>query len=171
MLDVTLVRWPKERHRLDQLRRQRVPRLVLVDAQEAPPAPTPDTIEDWVRLPIHPSDVRARVATLQLRAIPEREDAPEVDTDGLVTFRGRTQVLPPVESRLTNEMVERWGAVVRRDCLMRAAWPGADPARNTLDTHMVRLRRRLAVVGLGVRTVRSRGYMLVVSDSVQTAVS
>jgi len=148
-----------------------VPRLVLVDAQEAPPAPTPDTIEDWVRLPIHASDVRARVATLQLRAIPEREDAPEVDTDGLVTFRGRTQVLPPVESRLTSEMVERWGAVVSRDCLMRAAWPGADPARNTLDTHMVRLRRRLAVVGLGVRTVRSRGYMLVVSDSVQTAVS
>jgi DNA-binding response OmpR family regulator len=34
------------------------------------------------------------------------------------------------------------------------------PTRNALDVHMLRLRRRLEPLGLEVRTVRSRGYVL-----------
>ena len=38
------------------------------------------------------------------------------------------------------------------------------PGRNALDVHVLRLRRRLAPVGLVIRTVRSRGYLLEQAD-------
>ena len=34
------------------------------------------------------------------------------------------------------------------------------PTRNALDVHILRLRRRIAELGLEIRTVRSRGYLL-----------
>jgi DNA-binding winged helix-turn-helix (wHTH) protein len=68
--------------------------------------------------------------------------------------------LPPVEARLADALVVRFGAVVGRDTLRRAVWPGSTPGRNVLDVHVLRLRRRLAPLGLAIRTVRSRGYML-----------
>jgi DNA-binding winged helix-turn-helix (wHTH) protein len=43
-------------------------------------------------------------------------------------------------------------------------WPGSAPGRNVLDVHVLRLRRRLAPLGLAIRTVRSRGYMLERAD-------
>jgi DNA-binding winged helix-turn-helix (wHTH) protein len=57
-------------------------------------------------------------------------------------------------------MLERYGAVVSRDALSRAGWPQGAPGRNALDVHVLRLRRRLGPVGLAIRTVRSRGYLL-----------
>ncbi len=68
-------------------------------------------------------------------------------------------------------LLERYGAVVSRERLMRVGWPASDTGRNALDVHVLRLRRRLAPLGLSLRTVRSRGYMLLASDSVQRAVS
>ncbi|MGQ0804164.1 MAG: helix-turn-helix domain-containing protein, partial [Actinomycetota bacterium] len=63
-------------------------------------------------------------------------------------------------------LVERFGAVVGRETLARRAWPEQRPTRNALDVHMSRLRRRIAPLGLGVRTVRARGYLLqAVADS------
>lgn len=50
--------------------------------------------------------------------------------------------------------------MVGRDALTRAGWPGGTPRRNALDVHVLRLRRRIAPVGLAIRTVRSRGYLL-----------
>ncbi|HEX2272971.1 MAG TPA: helix-turn-helix domain-containing protein, partial [Acidimicrobiales bacterium] len=44
--------------------------------------------------------------------------------------------------------------------LIRAVWPGQAPGRNALDVHILRLRRRLRPLGLAIRTVRSRGYLL-----------
>ena len=41
------------------------------------------------------------------------------------------------------------------------------PTRNALDVHVLRLRRRLAPLGLEIRTVRSRGYLLQESRSAQ----
>ena len=57
-------------------------------------------------------------------------------------------------------MLDRYGAVVSRDALARAGWPDGSPGRNALDVHVLRLRRRLAPLGLAIRTVRSRGYLL-----------
>jgi len=158
VMDVVLVRWPEEAARLTVLRADGTPRLLLVGPQEPPPE-SADCLEDWIRLPADDRDVRARVASLALRASQETM-LPELDDDGLLRFRGEWVSLSPVERGLAHALVERFGAVVTRDALGRRAWPNGAPTRNALDVHVLRLRRRIAPLGLEVRTVRSRGYLL-----------
>jgi DNA-binding response OmpR family regulator len=157
-MDVVLVRWPEEDARLRQLREAGSPRLLLLNGESPPPAPA-DCLEDWIRLPADDRDVRARVANLASRAETE-QPAPQVDGDGLLRYRGRWVALSPVESALAVTLVDRFGAVVGRDLLARRAWPDGTSTRNALDVHMLRLRRRIAPLGVEVRTVRSRGYLM-----------
>lgn len=157
-MDVVLVRWPEETPRLTELRDDGTPRLLLV-GPEAPPPTSADPLEDWIRLPADDRDVRARVATLEARAGRELP-VPRVDDDGLLRFRGAWVALSPVERELASALAERFGAVVGRDRMARRAWPRGVPTRNALDVHILRLRRRIAPLGLEVRTVRSRGYLL-----------
>jgi hypothetical protein len=157
--DVVLVRWPEEERRLEHLRAAGAPRLLLVVGEHLT-APSPvDPLEDWIRLPAAEEDVRVRVATLSARA-GNVAAAPAVDADGLLHYRGRWVTLSPVERELGAALVDRFGAVVGRDTLVRRAWPGGTPTRNALDVHMLRLRRRISPLGLEVRTVRARGYLL-----------
>jgi DNA-binding response OmpR family regulator len=76
--------------------------------------------------------------------------------------------LPPVEARLMQALIDRYGAVVSRDQLARSGWPKGAPGRNALDVHVLRLRRRIGPLGLAIRTVRSRGYLLE-TDAMNTA--
>ena len=73
---------------------------------------------------------------------------------------GRWVSLPPVEARLMGALLDRFGAVVSREQLAKAGWPRGAPGRNALDVHMLRLRRRISPIGLAIKTVRSRGYLL-----------
>ena len=157
-MDVVLVQWPTEELRREELRRGGVPRLLLV-ATGAPP-PDVDADEDWVRVPAPDPDVRARLHALARRTANGAPDVPTIDADGLLWVGQRWVSLPPVESRLTAALVARFGAVVSRDQLGRAGWPDGPTGRNALDVHVLRLRRRVAKVGLAIRTVRSRGYLL-----------
>jgi DNA-binding response OmpR family regulator len=157
-MDVVLVRWPEEDARLRQLRASGAPRLLLLNGESAPPDPA-DGLEDWIRLPADDRDVRARVAALSSRA-ETGQPAPQVDGDGLLRHRGTWVALSPVEAALAATLVDRLGAVVGRDMLARRAWHNGAPTRNALDVHILRLRRRIAPLGLEVRTVRSRGYLM-----------
>jgi len=169
-MDVVLVRWPEERDRREALRRAGRPRLLLLE--NGSPAPvTGDGLEDWIRLPADEADVRARVDGLERRARTVAAQVPTIDDDGVLRLNGTWVALPPVEARLTGALLERFGAVVSRDLLARAGWPDGAPGRNALDVHVLRLRRRLEPLGLVIRTVRSRGYVLEASDSGQEAVS
>ncbi len=158
MEQVSLVRWPAEDERREFLRSAGTPRLLLVEPDVGAPA-TLDPLEDWVRLPADEAEVGARLATLAARAGPTRP-APDVDDDGLLRHRDRWVALSPVEQALVAVLIERFGAVVSRDTLSRRAWPDGSPTRNALDVHILRLRRRIAPLGLEVRTVRARGYLL-----------
>jgi len=157
-VDVALLRWPLERDRRDELRREGRARLLLVEGDVAPPT-VADELEDWIRLPADDADVQARVAVLASRA-QRSEPCPELDADGLLRFGGRWVSLPPVEARLMGALLGRYRAVVSREALARAGWPNGSPGRNALDVHMLRLRRRVAGLELAIRTVRSRGYLL-----------
>ena len=156
-MDVVLVRWPDEGARLTALREAGTPRLLLVGPEADPPHPN-DELEDWVRLPADERDVRARAATLSGRAF--ARERPQLDVDGLLRFRSSWVALSPVESGLARPLVDRFGVVVTRESVSRSAWPGGPPTRNALDVHMLRLRRRTEAIGLEVRTVRARGYLL-----------
>jgi len=157
-MDVVLVRWPEEDVRLRELRETGSPRLLLLNGESEPPE-SADCLEDWIRLPADDRDVRARVTRLASRS-ETQQPAPQVDGDGLLRYRGRWVALSPVESALAITLVDRFGAVVGRDTLARRAWPEGTPTRNALDVHMLRLRRRIAPLGVEVRTVRSRGYLM-----------
>ena len=158
-MEVVLVRWPAEAERRDRLRDAGTPRLLLIE--DGPPPPPGDCLEDWIRVPADDADVRARLDAVMARlgrhVVP---DVPVLDVDGLLHFGGSWVSLPPVEARLTAALVDRFGAVVGREALARSGWPDGAPGRNALDVHVLRLRRRLATVGLSIKTVRSRGYLL-----------
>lgn len=158
-MDVVLLRWPAEAARRDDLAERGVARLLLVENGAAPPAPV-DCLEDWIRVPAPELDLRARLAALENRARRHSPAVPTLDADGVLRFGGAWVSLPPVEARLTQVFVDRFGAVVGRETLARAGWPEGTAGRNALDVHVLRLRRRLTSVGLVIRTVRSRGYLL-----------
>ena len=165
-VDVELVRWPAEADRLTSLRAVAAARLVLVETHADPPT-SDDPLEDWIRVPAPDGDVRRRVEGLARRAaatdpdeaVRVRSSAASLDGEVLRTASGWV-VLSPIEARLAALLVERAGAVVSRAELVAAAWPDRDVERNLLDVHVARLRRRLGEVGLAVRTVRRRGYLL-----------
>jgi len=158
-VDVELVRWPSEEKAREQFRDLGRPRLLLVEEGVAPPT-SADVLEDWIRLPIDDIDLRARVDGLQLRVEAQRNDVPNLDVDGVLRLGSGWVSLPPVEARLTRALLARIGAVVSREALGQAGWPGGAPGRNALDVHVLRLRRRIDELGLKIRTVRSRGYLL-----------
>lgn len=158
-MDVVLLRWPLETTRREALAGAGVARLLLLEEGSEPPEPL-DCLEDWIRVPAANADVRHRVAGLTARLAEHQTAAPTIDGDGVLRFGVGWVSLPPVEARLTRALADRFGAVVGRDTLGRAGWPGGAPGRNALDVHVLRLRRRLGSVGLVIRTVRSRGYML-----------
>ena len=157
------MRWPGE----DDGSR---PRLLVVDADARPPTPA-DCLEDWVLSTASRDEVEARVAALAARAEAHLPQAPTIDEWGVVQFGGRSVVVPPIESRLARVMIDRFGRVVSHDRLVAAAWPDGIGTRNTLDVRILRLRRRLATLGLSIRTVRARGYLLERSEPRATSAS
>lgn len=168
-MEVVLVRWPAEAPRRARLVADGVPRLLLLE--ESAPAPDPpDCLEDWVRVPVEDRDLQARIAGLEIRAAHHVVVAPLLDDDGVLRVGDSWVPLPPVESRLAAILLERMGVVVSREALAEAGWPDGAPGRNALDVHVLRLRRRLASVGLCISTVRSRGYLLERSASRQERV-
>jgi DNA-binding winged helix-turn-helix (wHTH) protein len=158
-VDVVLVRWPLEEERRLRLQQEGTARLLLVEAGTAPPA-IQDCLEDWVRVPAADADISARVSTLTARQREHERRVPELDVDGVLRYEGSWVGLPPVEARLMESLIARFGAVVSRDQLARNGWPEGAPGRNALDVHVLRLRRRIAPLGLAIKTVRSRGYLL-----------
>lgn len=158
-MDVVLVRWPDERDRREDLQRLGRPRLLVLGDGIDPPSTT-DPLEDWIRLPADDADLAARIMSLQRRAEAVRALVPEVDADGVLRFGGDWVALSPLEVRLIEVMIGRFGMVVSRDALTRAGWPQGLTDRNTLDVHVLRLRRRVQPLNLVIRTVRSRGYVI-----------
>ena len=164
-MDVALVRWPDDEARRRELRSANRARLLLVD-EKAPAPVSGDPLEDWIRLPADDRDLRARLDALTLRSGAEVDVFPEIDSDGLIRMSDQWVSLPPIEQRLATALLEKPSAVVSRDALAKAGWPGEIATRNALDVHMLRLRRRIEPLGLSIRTVRSRGYVLDVKPPV-----
>jgi len=164
-MEVALVRWPEEADTREELRRNAKARVLLLVGGSPPPTPV-DDLEDWIRVPVSDADLRARMEWLSRRLAPAGPslELPVLDDDGLLRTASGWVPLPPVESRLTRALLDRFGAVVSREALVRAGWPSGAPGRNALDVHVLRLRRRLAPIDLVIRTVRSRGYVLGQAD-------
>jgi hypothetical protein len=158
-VNVEVLRWPAEAQRLAELREMRIPRLLVVSNGDGEiPVPT-DCLEDWVASGAPEWEVDARRHALVQRS-GQHAVLPLLDDDGLLHHRDAWVSLSPVEQSLAGVLLDRFGAVVTREMLSDRAWPTGVPTRNALDVHVLRLRRRIAPVGLEIRTVRSRGYLM-----------
>jgi DNA-binding response OmpR family regulator len=158
-VDVALISLPSDSERRALLAAQGVPRLIMIDGDEAPPVLI-DCSEDWVRLPASQTDIDARCAAILARCSGHGAERPVLDRDGVLRCGSEWVSLPPVEARLLEALLDRFGAVVSREALSRSGWPAGAPGRNALDVHVLRLRRRIAPLGVVIKTVRSRGYLL-----------
>jgi len=139
------------------LRAQGRPRLLLVAADADAPQ-TSDWDEDWIRLPARDDDVHARAAALETRG-PQPSPRPEVKGDGRLAFDGRWVALSHTEEAMVRVLARRFGEVVDANSLASAAGERR-LSPNAVRVHLTRLRRRVQSIGLVVRTVRGRGYVL-----------
>jgi two-component system response regulator MprA len=110
---------------------------------------------------------------VRLHALARRSESPattllasglELDPAAHAVRHGdRAAPLTPTEFRLLAALAARPGDVVRRAQLIAAAWPdGAIVQDNTLDSYIVRLRRKLDRLecDAAINTVRGVGYAL-----------
>jgi two-component system OmpR family response regulator len=156
-VNVEVVHWPEDRERVLELRARGIARLLVVTNGDVPDSS--DCLEDWVLASAPDGEREARRRAVRRRA-QAHGVAPSLDGDGLLHHRDHWVSLSPVEQALAAALLDRFGAVVARDTLAGRAWPEDPPTRNALDVHVLRLRRRIAPLGLEIRTVRARGYLL-----------
>ncbi|WP_169314034.1 winged helix-turn-helix domain-containing protein [Streptomyces piniterrae] len=152
-----MLRWPEQAQELEAYRLSKVPRLLLVSPGARPPV-TVDPLEDWVRAPVDEKDLQARWETLRARALPRN---PAIDAQDVLHYAGRRLPLTGAEADVVRMLLDSYRTVVGRDELTAKIWPdGGETRRNALDVRILRTRRRLAPLGLIIKTVRSRGYLL-----------
>ncbi|HEX3622482.1 MAG TPA: helix-turn-helix domain-containing protein [Acidimicrobiales bacterium] len=153
-LPVAILRWPEEAASIDRLRAAGAPRLLLVGPDIPAPVGT-DCTEDWVRLPADDGDVRVRTLALAARAA-RHNPSPEVKGDGRVAFRDRWVAVSQTEEAIVGRLADSFGEVVDGGRL--AGDLGLTD--NAVRVQVMRLRKRIRPLGLVVRTVRGRGYVL-----------
>lgn len=131
---------------------------MVVEAGAQPPINN-DPVEDWVRPPVPRDDLEARVAVLQNRF--DRSRLPTIDSTGTLSFGDRSIAVSSTQAELLRLLIDRFGDVVYRAEFVRcSALRTLSLNRNSLDLHIMRLRRRLLPVELSIRTVWGRGYRL-----------
>lgn len=160
--DVKLVRWPAEADRRDRYRSLGVLRLLVLEGGAKAPV-SEDPREDWVRAPITQDDLQARITALQARSDAHRR--PHVDPNGVLRYCGRSVTVSPTATDLLERLGRGFGVLVCRDEL-RECLPDrvGDTSRNALDLHIMRVRKRIRPLGLVIRTVWGRGYLLEAAD-------
>ncbi|MBL1097917.1 winged helix-turn-helix domain-containing protein [Streptomyces coffeae] len=118
-----------------------------------------DPVEDWVRPPISRDDLEARVRALQNRFNSRR--IPTLDSAGNLRFGRHSITISTTQTELMKLLIERFDEVVYRNEFVHClASRMPTLTRNSLDLHIMRLRRRLLPIDLSIRTVWGRGYML-----------
>lgn len=162
-MDVALIQWPSDESLRVDLAQEGHPRLLLVDPKANPPVCV-DMLEDWVRLPVTREDRAARMTSLRRRAGRRHDELPVLRPGGVLEHAGATVELSEIQVRLAAMLIERFGAVVSREELSSRAWPDFEASANNLDVTVGRLRRQVERVGLRMRTVRSRGYLLCAAE-------
>jgi DNA-binding response OmpR family regulator len=156
-MDVCVLRWPDQADEADRLASAGTPRLLVVEPGAAPPVET-SCVADWIRLPADDIDMRTRLATLAARAARHRP-APVVDEYGGVSYGGKTVFLTVSDERIASVLVEFFGHPVLYKELTSRVWTG-DASKEGLRVQVSRLRRRIAPLGLSIKSIRGCSYAM-----------
>ena len=124
--------------------------------------------DDYVTKPFSPRELLARVSAVLRRIRPvlagETIGVGDIQLDPVahkVTRGGKQLQIGPTEYRLLKFFMESPGRVFDRSQLLDGVWgTGSEIELRTVDVHIRRLRKALAVDGAKdpIRTVRSAGY-------------
>jgi hypothetical protein len=155
--DVLIVRWPEEAAGMQRLRTLGRPRPLIV----APSAPAPATVD----CEEEGSAFGRRMSTSELASRPRRSGgAPRIDpqdqSDGRLMFRGQSVNVSGIEEALARVVLEHFGELVDDRAMETAASASRPTTSNELHVNLSRLRKRLAPLGLVIRRVRRRGYVM-----------
>jgi len=130
--------------------------------------------DDYLVKPFALSELVARLSALVRRSA-SREVVTTLGFGGIVMdllkrevrCDGHAALLQPREFRLLEELLRNAGRVVTRTMLLEEVWGfHFDPQTNIVETHMSRLRAKLAEAGASnaIETVRGVGYRLRADD-------
>ena len=155
-----LVWWPDEADKLAELRDDGQLRLIVVQDGAEPPI-SGDPLEDWVRSSDSAS-IPDRIAGLVARAGPLL--TPSLDASGVLRVGARWTPLSPNEIPIARRLIDAFGSIVSlgdiaEDVVSEGGTVSIAPA--AMRQRMRRLRNRLRSVGLDLRAVPSRGYVLI----------
>lgn len=156
-----------------RLRRRRdpVPILILTarDAVRERVAGLEAGADDYLVKPFAHEELVARIRALLRRPAQHLGERVEIGNlawdpgSGTFAVDGEPLGLPRRERLLLEALVRRVGRVAQRATLEEALWGfGEEIESNTLESHVSRLRKRLAGAGarVEIRTFRGLGYML-----------
>lgn len=156
---IEVLRWPDDEPRRRQLAEDAVPRLLVVAELERPPSDLA-LDEDWIREPVDHEELRSRHAALLQRAGCAAH-APVVDDDGLLWWGDRWVAVPDAQLPIVQLLVARVRQLVRKEDLLRTYEAhGGSPNPVAMKAMLGRLVKRFERVGLDLRAVRGRGYLL-----------
>ena len=126
--------------------------------------------DDYITKPFSPRELVLRVQAVLRRARPKHEARDELIEIGelcidvprhQVTVEGAEIGLTALEFKLLLDLASRRGRVQSRDALLERVWgyaPGIET--RTVDTHVKRLREKLAAARDYIETVRGVGYRM-----------
>lgn len=120
--------------------------------------------DDYVVKPVTVRELVLRMRSLGRRvcppAAPSGGPALRVDLDGLLAFvGGEERTLTRTESQLLRLLFEHPGRALSRREIRDRLWGGSEGAgERSIDSHIRRLRRKLAPAGRALQTVRGVGY-------------
>jgi hypothetical protein len=160
LVSVPLLRWPAESEKAARLEASGAPFLLLLGSYEPPPQ-SAYRFMDWVRSPCDPDELIMRRSNLQTRFIRSREGLrPHLDCEtGRLTFGRSTVDISPSQVVSLRPFVNRYREVVPAPEVCKA-FGAAEEGQATIASRIMRLRRRLLVVGLQLLVVRGVGYTL-----------
>jgi hypothetical protein len=156
-LPVELVEWPTQACLRKALANAGIPRVLLVQAGDEPPAPL-GVDEGWVRMDATDDEIDQCA-----RAVLERlatSDLINSMGDGVWSHLGCTFRLTPLQGHVFAELVAQRGTTVTHERLTAVGWPGKPVNLVALDSAIQRIREQLVGTGLHIRTVRCVGYAL-----------
>jgi two-component system phosphate regulon response regulator PhoB len=123
--------------------------------------------DDYVVKPFSPRELILRIRAILRRFIPEGSPTAVYQRDGLtvdeeahrVTVDGGETRLTATEFKLLVELIRNHGKVLTRDQLLDKVWGYQfDGYARTVDTHIRRLRQKIAPYDSLIETVRGVGY-------------
>ena len=159
-LGVSVLRFPADAHVRDHLATFRQPRILLVEPGAQPPVLL-DELEDWMRSPADPADLRARGRELHRRALDAVPESPALDDQGLLWVGQAWVDLTPAQAPVVALLIEHLERVVRYD-VVSATYERAGGSGHaaSLRTLLTRIGARVRPLGLELVTVRRRGVVL-----------